>query len=233
MGIFLSPCNAQHRAFFGVNAGWNANLFQIQPEDPYVQNGVRFFPLILGGNATLRITKANEFIEVGFESFNHFLWIKTFEEKIGFAPGFTRLSNFSIGLKKNIPLITNRLHLSLRSGGELALASGGGMIGTVTSSTSLGPLTYNVNLPIRRDRLIPFIYAGIGIETQFRNGMVLSLRATYHQGLRKIFDDEISYYFNNDPPTTLRFFTRGSHLPIQLGLAYPVSRIWEGKIEIE
>jgi hypothetical protein len=226
--------NAQYRLNLGVFGGWNATFFQIEPQDPNLENGVAFFPNSVGAKAELRLGSGPYYLKGDFSYFSDILLFKP-SETIFFSinPSVDEVFLGRLGIKRRIPLIKNRLFFSPGAGIGLGTVPGHGSGFSTSFNTSQGLYTFSYRFPIQPDRVAAFAYAGIDIELQFTNGMVLFLSASYNQGLVKFLEEDVSYQFNNDPPTTLRFFTRGSHLPIQMGLSYPISRIWEGKIEIE
>lgn len=234
LAILFMPGYSQYKLNLGIFGGWNATFFQIQPQDPNLDNGVAFLANSLGLKAELRLGEGPFYLKGDFSYFSNILCFKTFEAPIPFSPIIHDIFLGRMALKRRIPIIGERLFLSPTLGFGFGLAPGNGSGFSSYYGTSKGQYSFSYRFPpIMQHRPCAYITGGLDLGIQFRNGMTFSFSVSYNQGIIKILDEDISYQFNNDPPTTLRFFTRGSHLPVQLGLSYPISRIWEGKIDIK
>ncbi|MEM6270809.1 MAG: hypothetical protein AAF998_15315, partial [Bacteroidota bacterium] len=166
--------------------------------------------------------------EVGYV--NQILQFVGPEAPAPFNPEVDDIFKLGIYFKRAFPLHKNRLYVAPLAG------IGGGWVprhrrafrGSWTTAQDTFSIAYQS--PQLPDRMAVFVAIGLDIEWVFASGVRLSLSAVYNQGLRKLIDHEVLYARAGTPTESYRFNHRGTHLPITLGVAYPISRIWQGKI---
>ena len=230
----LASLKGQNRLSLGGYAGGAWDKFTLAPDDPYIKDGFSWVGNQFGAFLSYRLNWKRTWLEGEFHRQRQFAFFDTYQDNFEISPSTRGWWTGGILLKKQIPLVGERLYLSPRAGFHLGGVDENGFGGSVWYSTNRGQLSYAYDLePVREGIFNAWLQAGVNLELQFTNGMFLFGRLTLSQGLFKIYDDELIYALGNIPLTTLDFYSRGSSLNGQFGLSYPISRIWEGKQPIE
>lgn len=232
IGVFQPQCFAQYQAYLGINTAWNSSFFQIRPENDVVGAGSIFSPLVLGGKVDIRISDSPNYLELSGYWYNQFLKFKPLGIKDMRTSNFSYLSVFGIGYKRKKTVLPGRIFLYAHAGLEMAWNDARGKYGSFVTIQNSDTLIWQIESDLKEDAFVPMVYGGIGTEIHMRNGMFFSINGTYHQGLKKMTEGVLRTALNNNPPEETNWFSRGSHFMIQLGLSYPISRIWEEKKEL-
>ena len=139
-----------------------------------------------------------------------------------------RSGNLALGISQRQTVIHDLLYFAPYAGVQVALLEG-----RVTREMTL--ITYEdqgsrYDLAIFPDpsgnRFTLYASVGATLSLQLPYHILLSLRVRYHHGLQKPITGLAAYRLNSGVPVQKRYTGRGTHLPIQLGVTYPISRLW-------
>jgi hypothetical protein len=83
-----------------------------------------------------------------------------------------------------------------------------------------------------RDLLFHMVQGGLFFEYQINEGPIFSLSGVYTRGLNRILELNIED-LSATPVRKADLFASGAYVNLALGVAYPVSRIWQGVTKVE
>jgi hypothetical protein len=72
---------------------------------------------------------------------------------------------------------------------------------------------------------------GLSFEYQVQDGPIFSLSGFYTGGFSRVVESEVRYWADNQPERQAQVFSTGGYLNINVGVSYPISRIWQGSGE--
>jgi len=131
-----------------------------------------------------------------------------------------------VKLKARLNLIDNKLKLLTTVGYSLS-------INTNSNSTGYSMLQYGktyatsiisdtADYTLRKT--FPLLETSIGLEYQFKSGVLFSINAQYYLGLKRIIDMDVLYSINNKAYKAAKVFSNGSYFNFALEISYPISK---------
>lgn len=69
---------------------------------------------------------------------------------------------------------------------------------------------------------------GLSFEYQINEGPIFSLSGFYSGGFSRVTEIDVRYWADGQPERQAQVFSTGGYLNINVGAAYPISRIWQG-----
>lgn len=74
---------------------------------------------------------------------------------------------------------------------------------------------------------------GLSFEYQIHDGPIFSLSGFYSGGFSRVSELDVQYWVDGQPERQAKVFSTGGYLNINVGMAYPISRIWQGGEKVE
>ena len=225
---------SQNRMDLGFHVAFNRDISRVIPGDEVVLQKSRFLGFSGGGFWAFQLPDEKSWIEFNVNYFR--TWVTVGSNAALFSQISStgeQISTFGMAFRRRFSIFTSPkgkgLYFSPRAGLEIGWVQRPGHGLFFSSNTPDGTVDIFFEMPIREDILAAFALFGANLEYEFKRGITVYSRLAYHQGLRKIFDEEISYSIDNGPQTDLEFFSRGSRWAWEFGLSYPISKLWQGK----
>ena len=75
------------------------------------------------------------------------------------------------------------------------------------------------------------VQTGLGLECKVYKSILLSLAVNYYAGFQPVAQTEIYYHSNRQAYSTARVLSNGSYLSYGLALKFPISELWNKKID--
>ncbi|MEM0996531.1 MAG: hypothetical protein AAGN35_05615 [Bacteroidota bacterium] len=227
LGLF-SQGKSQYQLYLGLDVGGNAHFQEIVEKDVGVRAAPAYISQTIMGSLGVRLSEKDYYLTLRFSSFNHFYRFRLPGDHTVWSGSLVYVNHLTVALARHLPLFASRFFLAPELGGNVSLINGGassGQVGLPGQNLRFGTATLPVD-----NRLNFSLLTGLTAGFKFRSGMILSARIAYVQGFREAVRGDAWYQFSGSAPVPFTFFSRGTHLPITLGVAYPISRIWQGKI---
>ncbi|MEM0996532.1 MAG: hypothetical protein AAGN35_05620 [Bacteroidota bacterium] len=219
-----APRDAVYLAFYG---GVSAHFTDFQSTDPALGAAYSFAQFSWNAALSIRLDHRRTFLHL--ETTAHPLFAGfTFLDRA--QPNRFRISQvgqFGVGISQRLDLIRDRLFFAPQIGGNILHFARRNDPGPFVKTYFADGQRFDqyVFLAPAGGRFSTSVYAALRLTYVLPNGMLVSLRAMYHYGLSPQVLGETGYVIYPSNFSRLSQFTsRGSQLPLQIGIAYPISR---------
>jgi hypothetical protein len=222
---------SQNSLYLGLHAGLTAHFPNISTNNSQIKSELPLAPPAWNFGADIRLDRRATYLHLGIGTFRPMIRYQLGDEQDwDITAGLTRGVSVQAALKYKLHLWKNRLYAVPMAGVQIAHYQGNRdreyqFRDFFDQNTQVLSTIYT--FPFNRN-FSAFPMVGINLEYAFDFGLVVSVRAFYARGLSVVNEGNISYQIGGGPIRSAGFLSRYSHLPVQLGVSYAVSRLlWE------
>lgn len=229
VGLVHTSAHSQNSLYLGLHTGWTAHFPNISTANPGITSKTAVSSLDWNFGTDIRLGRRAAYLHLGIGTFRPMIRYQYQDFSEGDINALlTRGFSIQAAFKYKLNLWKNRLFAVPLAGVQIAHYRGNwDQEIQFTDFFDQNTLVYSsiYTHPFNRN-FAAFPMAGLQLEYAFDFGLVLSVRAFYARGLWVINEGIISNQLPGQQPTTAGFVSRYTHLPVQFGIGYAVSRIW-------